>query len=276
VLEYIFDGSGIGNVWLFLALGSLSAMLVSCAKAGFGGSIGILSMPIMVYACQGRTELALGVMLPILVACDQFSIVPWFGKWDRRIVLLLVPGLVAGVAIGSAALFGITRLNLSAHGHTGDAILTLGIGVIALGFVGIQVYRSVHPRPLPFRPVLWQGSAVGALAGFTSTLAHGAGPIVTMYMLPQNLAKEKFVASTVLYYWIGNLIKLPPYYWLGMLDGRVFLLSLTLVPAVGAGVALGIFLHKRVGQKQFTGAVYVLLALAGTQLVISACRALLG
>jgi uncharacterized membrane protein YfcA len=276
VLEYIFHGSGIGNVWLFLALGSLSAMLVSLAKAGFGGSIGILSMPLMVYACQGRTELALGVMLPILVACDQFSIVPWFGKWERRIVLLLLPGLVAGVVIGSVALYGITRLNLSERTHTGDAILMLGIGVIALGFVAIQIYRSLHPRPLPFRPVFWQGSAVGSLAGFTSTLSHAAGPIVTIYMLPQGLPKEKFVASTVLYYWVGNLIKLPPYYLLGMLDGKTFLLSLTLVPAVGVGVALGIFLHKRVGQKQFTGVVYVLLALAGTQLVISACRALAG
>jgi len=143
-------------------------------------------------------------------------------------------------------------------------------------FVAIQIFRALRPKPLPFRPVWWQGTAVGSLAGFTSTLAHGAGPIVTMYMLPQGLPKEKFVASTVLYYWIGNLIKLPPYFLLGMLDGRTFLLSATLVPAVAVGVALGIFLHKRVGQKQFTGVVYVLLALAGGQLVFSACRSLLG
>jgi len=50
MIDWIFSGTGIENVWMFLLLGSVSAMLVSMAKAGFGGSIGILSMPLMVYA----------------------------------------------------------------------------------------------------------------------------------------------------------------------------------------------------------------------------------
>jgi len=278
MLDAIFADTGIENVWLFLLLGSLSAMLVSIAKAGFGGSVGILSTPIMVYACQGNTKLALGVVLPILIACDQLSIVSWRGKWDRRVVGLLLPGLVVGVAIGSAGLYWIKTLGLSesTERQTGNAILTLFIGTVALGFVILQIIKSLRSDPLPFKPVFWQATSVGALAGLTSTLTHGAGPIVTMYMLPQALPKEKFVASTVLYYWIGNLIKLPPYIMLAMIDTRTLAASLTLLPAVAAGVALGIFLHRRVGQKQFTGIVYVLLALAGAHLAVTACRQLLG
>ena len=278
MLEWIFADSGIENIWQFLLLGSLSAMLVSVAKAGFGGSVGILSTPIMVYACQGQTKLALGIILPILIACDQLSIVSWRGKWDRRVVALLLPGLVLGVAIGSVGLHFIVKHGMrgSAEQATGNAILALFIGVVALGFVALQILKSWRRDPLPFRPVWSQGTAVGALAGFTSTLAHGAGPIVTMYMLPQGLPKGKFVASTVLYYWIGNLIKLPPYILLAMIDTRTLAASGTLVPAVAAGVALGIFLHRRVGQKQFTGVVYVLLALAGAHLAVAACRQLLG
>lgn len=276
MLGSVFSSSGISNIWVFLAVGSLSALLVSVAKAGFGGSLGILSTPLMVYACQGRTELALGVMLPLLIACDQFSILSWWGKWDRRVVLLLVPGLVGGVGLGSLALWGIKNLNLSHHQETGDAILTLAVGVVALGFVGLQVLRSLRTNPLPFRPVLWQATSVGALAGLTSTLTHGAGPIVTMYMLPQGLPKGRFVASTVLYYWIGNLIKLPPYFALAMVNTQTFGVSLSLVPAVAVGVVLGIFLHRKVGEKQFTGVVYVLLAIAGAHLVVTACRSLLG
>lgn len=278
MIESIFAGSGIENIWLFLALGSASAMLVSAAKAGFGGSMGILSMPLMVYACQGRTELALGIMLPLLIVCDQFSIVSWWGKWDRHIVSLLLPGLVLGVVIGSLALYGIKYgitygikgRDLAGVKQTGDAILTLGIGVIALSFVVIQLIKAWRANPLPFRPGIWQATSVGALAGVTSTLAHGAGPIVTMYMLAQAPAKGKFVASTVLYYWIGNLIKLPPYFLLAMVDTRTLGMTLTLVPAIVAGVALGLFLHHRVAQEQFTGVVYVLLAVAGVQLVVKA------
>jgi len=277
MLEWVFADSGIENIWMFLLLGSLSAMLVSVAKAGFGGSVGILSTPLMVYACQGNTKFALAVVLPILIACDQFSIVSWRGKWDRRAVILLIPGLVLGVVIGSVGLHSIIEHGLqgSHERETANAILAMFIGMVALVFVALQIVKSLRKDPLPFRPVWSQGTAVGTLAGVTSTLAHGAGPIVTMYMLPQGLPKGKFVASTVLYYWIGNLIKLPPYLLLGMIDGRSFAASLMLVPAVAVGVALGIFLHSRVGQRQFTGIVYVLLTVAGAHLAVSACGKLL-
>ena len=48
----------IDNAALFLALASLSAMLFSMAKAGFGGSAGVLAVPVMIFACGGRVRLA--------------------------------------------------------------------------------------------------------------------------------------------------------------------------------------------------------------------------
>lgn len=274
MLDWAFGNSGIGDIWAFILLGSLSAMLVSVAKAGFGGSIGILSMPLMVYACQGESLLAAGIMLPLLIACDQFSIATWRGKWDLRVVVLLLPGAVIGVGLGWVALYVIKEAGLIEEKASANAILTLSIGIIALGFVVLQMLKSLRSKPLAFRPVLWQATSIGALAGLTSTLAHGAGPIVTMYMLPQGLSKGKFVASTVLYYWIGNLIKLVPYFALGMINTQTIRPSLMLLPAVAGGVVLGVFLHRRVGQKQFTGAIYVLLALAGVHLILKSAKAL--
>jgi len=270
MLEWAFADSGVTDIATFVLLGSLSGLLVSAAKAGFGGSIGILSMPLMVYACQGRSMLAAGVMLPLLIACDQFSIVTWRGKWDLRVVGLLVPGAVLGVGLGWIALYAIRHIGLAQEKQAADAVLTLSIGTIALGFVALQILRSLRSRPLGFRPVLWQATSVGALAGLTSTLTHGAGPIVTMYMLPQGLPKGRFVASTVLYYWIGNLVKLVPYFALGMINTQTIRPTLLLIPAVAAGVALGVFLHRRVGEKQFTGVIHVLLALAGVHLIVKA------
>ena len=272
--EWLFTDSGIVDIWTFVLLGSFSAMLVSLAKAGFGGSIGILSMPLMIYACQGRSILAAGIMLPLLIACDQFSIGTWRGKWDLRVVGLLLPGAILGVGLGWVALYAITYTGLIEEKATTDSVLTLSIGLIALGFVVLQILRSFRSTPLAFRPVLWQATSVGALAGLTSTLTHGAGPIVTMYMLPQGLTKGKFVASTVLYYWIGNLIKLVPYFALGMINMQTIRPTLVLLPAVVGGVALGVFLHRRVGEKQFTGVIYGLLSLAGVHLIIKAVRAL--
>ena len=62
------------NVAAFLLLGGLSALLISAAKAGFGGTIGVLSFPIMVYACGGDTMLAAGTTLPLLIVTDLVAL----------------------------------------------------------------------------------------------------------------------------------------------------------------------------------------------------------
>jgi len=250
----------------FVLLGSLAAALVSMAKAGFGGSLGLLATPIMIYACGQNTRLALGIMLPILIACDQVSIVGWWRRWDLRQVGMLLPGAVLGVLIGSAAAWGIEQVG-EHHRDVVDLWMKRGIGIIALGFVTLQVARWLRKHPLTFRPVFWQGTAAGATAGFTSTLAHAGGPVVSMYLLPQGMPKARYVATTVLYYWAGNLIKLPPYILLGWLNYEALGGCGLLLPAVGGGALLGLLLHRLVGERSFTGIVYTLLALAGVDLL---------
>ena len=257
----------------FIILGCVSALLLSVAKGGFGGSMGLLSVPVMIYACGGNTQLAIGVTLPLLIACDYVAMVSWWRKWDLRAVLLLLPGAVLGVALGAATLWALLRLGGSAGAGASDranAALRLGIGLIAIGFVILQAIRALRRRSLAFRPVFWQGTAVGTAAGYTSTLTHAAGPIVSMYMLSQQMPKGTFVATTVLYYWIGNQLKLLPYIILGLINTDTMGASLLLVPAVVAGTLLGIFLHGRIEQKHFTAIVYVLLTFAGGDLIIKA------
>ncbi|MCK4624142.1 MAG: sulfite exporter TauE/SafE family protein, partial [Phycisphaerae bacterium] len=196
------------------------------------------------------------------------------GKWDLRVVGNLLPGAVLGVALGGVALYAIRQAGGDARSQTGNAILAMSIGIIALGFVVLQAIKSLRTEPLAFRPVFWQATSVGAVAGLTSTLAHAAGPIVTMYLLPQKMPKERFVATTVLYYWLGNQIKLVPYFALGLLSTRTLSASVLLLPAVAVGVVLGIYLHRKVGQKQFAGIIYTLLALAGLHLIIKSTATL--
>lgn len=82
----------IDNLALFLAVGSVAAMLFSMAKAGFGGSLGLLAVPLMILACGGNSKLAIGVMLPILIAADYVAFAAWLGKWNFRAVRMLLPG----------------------------------------------------------------------------------------------------------------------------------------------------------------------------------------
>jgi hypothetical protein len=277
-LAFAVIPEGLTHPAAFLILGSLAAALVSMGKAGFGGSIGILSVPILIYACQGKAFLATGIMLPVLIGCDVMAVAMWWRQWNWHAVWLLLPGAVVGVVLGWATLTWMQHASPTGTWdgqRTAEAYLTLAIGVIALGFVLLQAFRALRSRPLEFRPVLWQGSVFGVLAGYTSTLAHSAGPVATMYMLPQRMPKGRYVASTVLYYAIGNELKVIPYWQLGMLQTQVWAGALALLPAVVAGTLLGLFLHKRVGQRSFNLVVYALLALAGIDMIRSSLTVLI-
>ncbi|MFW6065673.1 MAG: sulfite exporter TauE/SafE family protein [Planctomycetota bacterium] len=256
-----------------MLLGTLAAMLVSGAKAGFGGSMGLLSVPLMIVAC-GDAAFALGIMLPLLMVCDVVAVISWWGKWNLRAAGLLLPGAVVGIAVGTAGLWGFQQLGSEGQKQIADAWLRIGIGAIALGFVALQGIRALRSRPITVTPTPLHGSLVGSVAGLTSSLSHGAGPVVTMYMLPQQMPKGMYVATTVFYLWLNNLLKLPGYVALGLVSGGSLHASAVLVPGVLVGALLGLTLHKKVPQKQFNMVVYTLLALAGVHLITNGLRML--
>lgn len=261
----------------FFVVAALSATIMGAAKGGFAGSVGILSMPLMLYACQDDPNLSpLGIMLPLLIVCDYVAVVYWRGKWDWRNIRLLVPGVLAGVAAGSVVLWWFSRMDRGPEGMAvPNLALRLTIGVIALGFVALQAVRALRGGLNVYRPGFTHGLGVGTAAGLTSTLTHSAGPITTMYLLPQQMAKERYVATATLYYWIGNQVKLVPYVGLKLLDTNTLVTSLVLSPAVIAGAVLGILLHHRVNQKLFNLIVYVLLGLMGVHLTVTSVATLL-
>jgi len=273
-LAFSFVPEGLADPVRFLLLGSLSLLIMGASKSGFAGGAGLLSVPLMIYACAGDSKLATGIMLPLLIACDYVTMAIWWRRWDLRNVLLLLPGMAVGIAAGGATLWWFLRIGGGQAGRElSNAALSFAIGLLAVGFVILQAVRSWRGELRPFRPVFRHGFAAGAAAGLASTLAHAAGPITNIFLLPQRMPKGRFVATTVLYYWIGNQVKLIPYGLLGMLTAPSLSADAALLPAVVAGAVLGVLLHRRVNEKWFSIIVHGLLAVIGGHLAItSACR----
>ncbi len=262
------------NLPLYLTLGSLAALLLGVAKAGFGGSIGLLAVPMMIYACGGDAVLATGIMLPVLMACDLGAVVKWRGQWQGQRVARLIPGVLIGIIAATVLLWAVERAESQAGRDASQAVMKLGIGLIALGFVGLQIYRWARKRVGTYKPGPLQGAAVGTVAGVTSTFAHSAGPVVAMYMLPQRMPKHHYVATMAFTFFLVNWMKVPTYVWLGRITPANLLAGAVLLPGVVGGIGLGAFLHHRLGQRSFTGIVYVLLAGAGVDLTIKGISAL--
>ena len=253
--------------WPQWATAGLAAVLVGLTKAGFGAGAGILVVPLM--AVTLGAERMLPLLLPLLLCGDVFALVHYPRQIDRRNLLILVPGSVAGVALGWLLLAGIVQARPKAVG----AMLDVLVRVICIVFVAIQVWRLFREakredRPGPYRPQAWQGAVVGVASGLTSTLSHAAGPLITLFLLPQKLETRVFVGTTVGYFFFANAIKLVPYSFQGLFTAPILGTSLVLMPAVVVGTWAGLALNRNVPGRAFILVVYGLTLASGIKLLL--------
>ena len=104
----------------------------------------------------------------------------------------------------------------------------------------------------------------------TSTLAHAAGPVMQMYLLPQQLEKKKFAGTNCAFFWMLNLIKLIPFVMLGRIQPDNLKLGGVLLPVIPLGVALGWWLTHKTKQKHYTALIYTALLVTSITLIVKA------
>ena len=243
-------------VWMAALLVATAVIFIGIGKSGFGGGVGMVSPPLMAQALP--VTLVVPAMLPLLIACDVVAIVQWWRRWHWRSFLLLLPGTVVGVAAGTLLL-----------GRLDETHLRVGLGAICVLFVGVQVVRLRGGLSTEgWRPVWWHGTVAGLVAGFCSTLAHAAGPVVALFLMPQRHDKGTFVATTALYFTFLNWIKVPSYVLSGYLDVRALTAAAWMFPLVPLGGLLGLWLHRRIPEKPFIVLIYVIALASGIKLIL--------
>jgi hypothetical protein len=188
-------------------------------------------------------------MLPVLMLGDYFALAAHWRRWETRLLRLLIPGALLGVTVGT---FVLTNISPQA--------LRRSLGVLALLFILYKLLEKRFPIPAAASGKVWLGFSVGTLAGFTSTLAHAAGPWVSMYLILQRLQPRTFVSTSVLYFTLLNLIKTPYYWAAGMFDWETQLKLAWVLPAVPLGVWLGRRLAQQVSKTSFDRIILGLLA----------------
>jgi uncharacterized membrane protein YfcA len=103
----------------------------------------------------------------------------------------------------------------------------------------------------------------------TSTFAHGAGPIVSVFLIPQQMPKEIYVGTTALVFTWINWIKLPFFMMQGIITRETLLTGLYYLPIIPVGVWLGVWLNRKISEKLFLRLVYALTFLTGLQLLLN-------
>jgi uncharacterized membrane protein YfcA len=242
---------------LFWFFAFFVALLIGVDKSGFGGGISVIAVPLLALTIPAAEASAL--ILPVLIFGDILAFRSYRKNIDGKNFRLLLPCLIVGVIIGTFFFRAIID---------DKRILNVGVAVISLGFVIFQLTREALFKRLEQPPSRFWGAVLGTIGGFTSMIAHVGGPLVTIYLLPQNLGREIFVGTTITLFFITNIVKLPLYGLLGLLHIGNALTILLLLPFTYVGSRLGLFLNRRFNNLWFNRVMYVFLTLTAIQLLL--------
>jgi uncharacterized membrane protein YfcA len=242
---------------LFWALAVPAVLLAGISKAS-GNGLGMLGVPLMALAVPPATAAA--IMLPILCAIDLLGIWTWRGRADRAVLRSLLPAAMLGIALGTLAFSVLDVRWVKA---------LLGIESVLFALHRIVARRTIAAA-VPRAPSRWRGGFWGAVAGFTSTLAHAGVPPLMQYLLPLKLDKERLVGTTVTFFTVVNAVKLLPYGAIGLFDASGLATSLALAPLVPVGFAAGVRLVHRLSETVFHRVLVASLLLIGIKLLADA------
>ena len=186
-----------------------AVVLVGLSKGGLGGALALMGVPLMALAVSPVQAAA--IFLPILIVMDIVALFAWRHYNHRQTLLVMLPGAIAGIALGWA-----TSSMISA-----DA-MRLVVASVTILFVLRYFYESFKSRngqEIPAKPqrpaaaTLWS-----SLSGYASFVAHAGGPPFQIYVLPLKLDPKTYTGMSVRFFAIMNAIKLIPYFALGALD----------------------------------------------------------
>lgn len=242
---------------LVLICAIIAVILTGLSKGGLGGAMAMLGVPIMAIAMPPIQAAA--ILLPILIVMDIFSLWSWRKDFDLKLLKIMLPGAVVGIAIG-----GLTAAYVS------ENLVRLIVGIIAVSFVIYFLTMKFANRAKEQSPKeanSWAGRFWGAVAGYTSFVSHAGGPPYQVYTLPLGQTPRIYTGTSVRFFFIVNVIKLIPYFALGQFDTTNLQSSLVLIPLAAVATLCGAWVVKRMSAKIFFPFMYALMFLTGIKLI---------
>ena len=235
----------------FYITASIGVILFGISKGGFAGPASILAIPIMALSMNPVTAAA--ILLPILLIMDFIAMYFYWNKWDFKNVNIIIPPAIVGIVIGAMT-----------FQYSSSSNIRIIVGSICILFICLSFLQKNSNL---IKPTKVKGTFWSLVTGYTSFVIHAGGQPISFYLLPQKLNKTIYVGTMTLAFFIINLIKLIPYYFLDQLIIPNLKISLILSPLAPISIYLGYYLHKKISEESFYFIIYFLLGISGIKLI---------
>ena len=229
-------------------------VLYGIAKSGLGGSMTLISVPLMTVVMP--LNQALAVILPILIFSDIIAVYRFRREFDFSTLKLIVPFAALGIIIGSFT-----------FKYFSEDLLKLIVGIMGFLFAG-HFFLFKKEKKIPAKKNFLKGAIFSSIAGFSSFCVHAGGTPTSIYLLPLRLKKEIYVGTRIIFFTFVNLIKLPLYIYLSMMNFDTLYQSALLLPLAITGIFIGYKLLKIIDENLFYNIIYALILVSSTKLLI--------
>jgi uncharacterized membrane protein YfcA len=236
--------------------------LMGLAKGGFSG-LGLLSMALLSLVVSPVRAAA--IMLPILIVQDVVTVWAYRNDFDRKLLAVMLPGSIIGIALGWLVATSVS-----------EAFVRVAVGLISVCFVAVWFYRQRRAMVAEARPATVSGGVFwGAVAGYTSFVAHAGGPPFQVHVLPLRLSPVYYAGTNAVFFAVTNAIKVIPYVALGQFSAENISTSTMLFPLAIISTLAGVWLVRLVDANRFYRLIYTLTFVVGVKLIWDGIRDLL-
>ena len=233
-----------------------AVFLIGLTKSGLGAGMGLIVVPICAIALgytDRGTQATLGLLLPLLIGGDLLSIWQYRKLFDFKLVKPLLLPAAIGIVVGSAILW---LIHDQKNQQLISSLMRLEIGLESIVLVSLAWYRTWRGDEHKLLPEPLRSWLTGTFTGISTTLAHAAGPIVAMYLLPLKPERRAFVGTTAVFFFLANTAKLPTYYLARQFDHAEIGFTIRFLPFVVLGALAGFWLVKKLTNQGYLRFVY--------------------
>jgi hypothetical protein len=218
---------------------------IGLLKAGFSG-ISVIMIPVMALIFGARAST--GILLPVYCFADLLAVLYYRRHAEWKYILRLLPWTLAGFVV---AILVERLVPVQAFKYL------MGVCIIA-GLI-VMVWNDLRGQNKPPPSGWWFSAFSGVAGGFATMIGNISGAFLSVFLLSMRLPKNSFVGTTAWYFLIINYLKLPIqiFIWKNI-TVETLLFNSTLIPAVLAGLVLGIVLIKKISEPLFRKIIIVL------------------
>ena len=221
---------------------------------------GVLAGPLL--AAVLTPTVASAFALPLLLVGDLYALALYRSNVDWRLILRLIPGVLAGLLV-TAFLFSVL---------TATALSRI-LGALILVSVILEIARKTRnlSSELPTDAPLVQSvkaTLFGVLAGMTSMAANAGGTAMSLYLVNMRVSTFTFMGTSAWFFFFINISKVPILINLDLLTGETLAAGVWFIPVIVSGAVAGSIIFRHISGEWFYWIVLAVSAMAGLWLLI--------